>query len=312
MTDPEQLRAEAERALGAVALSEPAPLAGGASRFLYGFDARLADGTELPLVLLVTKGTARQEFEALGAAHAAGVPVAEPTWLTDDERGVVMRRLEGEAVAPRIYRQDRFAAAREVLLGELAVALAAIHSVSPEDVPSAPRHAGALGEIEEIEAELASYGDPHPALELGLRWLRQRLPPERPPALVHGDFRMGNMLVGEGGLVAVLDWELVHVGDPVEDLGWLCSRTWRYGRDELAAAGLGSREELLAAYRAAGGAGVDAAELHFWETLGLVRWGVHTKRQLHEHLSGQRPSLELAAIGRRTSEAEWDLLGMVS
>lgn len=311
IVDLDQLLAEAGRALGAVAISEPAPLSGGASRFLYGFDARLADGTEVPLVLLVTKGTARQEWEALGAAHAAGVAVAEPAWLTDDQRGLVMRRLRGEAVAPRIYRQERFAAAREVLLGELAAALAGIHAVAPEQVPHAPRRAGALGEIEEIEAELASYGDPQPALELGLRWLRQRLPPARPPALVHGDFRMGNMLVGEAGLVAVLDWELVHVGDPVEDLGWLCSRTWRYGRDELPAAGLGSREQLLAAYRAAGGAAVEPEELRFWETLGLVRWGVHTKRQLHEHLSGQRPSLELAAIGRRTSEAEWDLLEMV-
>lgn len=306
-----QLRAEAERALGAIAIGEPRPLSGGASRFLYGFDARLADGTEVPLVLLVTKGTARQEWEALGAAHAAGVAVAQPAWLTDDERGIVMARLDGEAVAPRIYSQERFAAAREVLLGELAAALAGIHAVPPEDVPHAPRHDGAIGQIEEIEAELAAYGDPQPALELGLRWLRQRLPPQRPPALVHGDFRMGNMLVGEAGLLAVLDWELVHVGDPVEDLGWLCSRTWRYGHDELPAAGLGSREQLLDAYRAAGGAEVAAEELRFWEALGLVRWGVHTRRQLHEHLSGQRPSLELAAIGRRTSEAEWDLLEMV-
>lgn len=311
MTDLDHLWGEAERGLGAVSISDPQPLSGGASRFLYGFDAELDDGSTVPLVLLVTKGTARQEWEALGAAHAAGVAVAEPVWLTDDERGVVMRRLEGEAIAPRIYRQERFAPAREVLLGELAASLAAIHAVPPDQVPTAPRHDGALGQLEEIEAELASYGDPHPALELGLRWLRQRTPPARPPALVHGDFRMGNMLVDEAGLVAVLDWELVHVGDPVEDLGWLCSRTWRYGHDELPAAGLGSREELLTAYRAAGGAAIDPEELRFWETLGCLRWGVHTKRQLHEHLSGQRPSLELAAIGRRTSEAEWDLLAMV-
>ncbi|MBO0813392.1 MAG: hypothetical protein J2P23_15305, partial [Microlunatus sp.] len=104
---------------------------------------------------------------------------------------------------------------------------------------------------------------------------------------------------------------LVHVGDPVEDLGWLCARTWRFGRDDLPAAGLGTREQLIAAYRAAGGADVSAEELRFWEALANVRWGVLTVRQLHEHLSGLRPSLELAAIGRRTSEAEWDLLTMV-
>jgi aminoglycoside phosphotransferase (APT) family kinase protein len=123
---------------------------------------------------------------------------------------------------------------------------------------------------------------------------------------------MGNLLVGEAGLVAVLDWELVHGGDPAEDLGWLCARTWRFGHDEYAAAGLGSREQLLAAYREAGGVEIAPEELRFWETLANLRWGVLTLRQLHEHLSGARPSLELAAIGRRTAEAEWDLLEMVS
>jgi aminoglycoside phosphotransferase (APT) family kinase protein len=119
------------------------------------------------------------------------------------------------------------------------------------------------------------------------------------------------MLVDECGLVAVLDWELVHVGDPIEDLGWLCSRAWRYGQEDRPAAGLGSREELLDAYREAGGAAVSLEELRFWEGVAALRWGTHTLRQLHEHLSGERPSLELAAIGRRTCEAEWDLLAMV-
>jgi aminoglycoside phosphotransferase (APT) family kinase protein len=149
-------------------------------------------------------------------------------------------------------------------------------------------------------------------LELGLRWLRRRLPPQREPVVVHGDFRMGNLLVDEDGLAAVLDWELVHAGDPAEDLGWMCARTWRFGRDDRPAAGLGSRRALLDAYREAGGAvGIEAEELRFWEALGNLRWGVLTLRQLYEHSSGQRPSLELAAIGRRTCEAEWDLLAMV-
>jgi aminoglycoside phosphotransferase (APT) family kinase protein len=306
-----QLTAEAAEHLGAGAITPPEPLAGGASRALYGFDASLADGGIAELVLLITKGTAPHEWEALRAASAAGIRVAEPLWLTEDETGIVMRRLVGEAIVPRIFRQERFAGAREVLLGELAASLATIHSLPTAAVPLAPRHDGAIGEVEDIEAELWSYDDPHPALELGLRWLRRHLPAPRPSTVVHGDFRMGNMLVDERGLVAVLDWELIHVGDPVEDLGWFCNRTWRFGRDELIAGGLGSREELLALYSEAGGVEVTLDELRFWETLGALRWGTHTLRQLHEHLSGQRPSLELAAIGRRTSEAEWDLLAMV-
>jgi aminoglycoside phosphotransferase (APT) family kinase protein len=310
MADFGKLAAEAAERIGATAISEPTPLAGGASRALYGFDARLADGAE-ELVLLVTKGTAREEAEALGAAFAAGVPVAEPLWLTEDENAIVMRRLVGEAVGPRILRQERFASAREGLLAELAGALAAIHSLPPAELPAAERRDGAAGAIDDIATELWAFDDPHPALELGIRWLRGRLPPPRPAAVVHGDFRLGNMLVDERGLVAVLDWELVHVGDPIEDLGWICSRAWRYGHEEHPVAGLGSREELLAAYRAAGGGAVSLEELRFWEGVAALRWGTHTLRQLHEHLSGSRPSLELAAIGRRTCEAEWDLLAMV-
>lgn len=305
-----KLAAEAAEQIGAAAITEPTPLAGGASRALYGFDARLDDGVA-ELVLLVTKGTAPEEAEALRAAFAAGVPVAEPLWLTEDGNAIVMRRLAGEAIGPRILRQDRFAAAREGLLAELAIALAAIHSLPLAELPAAERRKGAAGAIDDIAAELWSYDDPHPALELGIRWLRRRLPAKRPAAVVHGDFRLGNMLVDERGLVAVLDWELVHIGDPVEDLGWLCSRAWRYGQEDRPAAGLGSREELLAAYRAAGGGVVSLEDLRFWEGVAALRWGTHTLRQLHEHLSGSRPSLELAAIGRRTCEAEWDLLAMV-
>lgn len=309
----EDLREQAAEALGAVDVSGLAQMPGGASRSLWAFDARLPDGGEVPLVLLITKGTAEREWQALSAAHARGIRVAEPIWRTPDGEGVVMRRLEGEAIPGRIFRDESLGGARERLLGQMATALAAIHRIPLAETPSlAARSTGAAAELDAIEAELDRYPDPHPALELGLRWLRARLPAARAPVLVHGDFRMGNVLVDEGGLAAVLDWELVHAGDPAEDLGWMCARTWRFGRDEQPAAGLGSRAELLDAYRGAGGAAeIEPEELRFWEALGNLRWGVLTLRQLHEHSTGRRPSLELAAIGRRTCEAEWDLLAMV-
>lgn len=309
----EDLHEQAAAALGAVGVSGLAPLPGGASRSLWAFDAQLADGSEVPLVLLITKGTAEREWQALKAARALGVRVAEPIWRTPDGEGVAMRRLEGEAIPARIFREERFGVARERLLGQMAAALAAIHRIPLAEVQAlAGRPAGAAAELDTLEAELGRYPDPHPALELGLRWLRRHPPRARAPVVVHGDFRLGNVLVDDGGLAAVLDWELVHAGDPAEDLGWMCARTWRFGRDDRSAAGLGSRSELLDAYREAGGtAAIDLEQLRFWEALGNLRWGVLTLRQLYEHSSGERPSLELAAIGRRTCEAEWDLLAMV-
>ena len=245
----------------------------------------------------------------LRAAWAHGVPVPEPLWRGEDE--IVMRRVAGEAIPRRILRDH--GAVHDRLTDELAAAAAATHAVPLAEVPAlrAPDGEPAAAAVDALAAQLDATGEPHPALELGLRWLRAHLPPPRPPALVHGDFRLGNFLVGPEGLAAVLDWELCHAGDPIEDLGWLCIRSWRFGNDDRPAAGVGTRERLRAAYAAAGGADVSAEELRFWEVFGNVRWGVICILQAGVHLSGERPSLELAAIGRRTCEPEWDLLAML-
>jgi hypothetical protein len=143
--------------------------------------------------------------------------------------------------------------------------------------------------------------------ELALDWLTVNPPPAREPVLLHGDFRLGNLIVGPEGLRAVLDWELTHLGNPAEDLGWLCVKAWRFGAARPVA-GVGSREELLAEYRAAGGADIGPDELRWWEVLGTLRWGVICLSQAWTHLSGEHRSVELAAIGRRVCEQEWDLL----
>lgn len=312
---------EAADALGARAIGDVRPLAGGASRELLAFDAVTAGCDPVELVLLrspaglVDASRRDREFQALSAAHDGGVPVPEPLWRTGDERGIVMRRMAGEAIPRRILR-DQLAAgngAAERLLGQVAAAAAATHRVAPRRVPALQTPAGPPAEavIEGLESELDRIGEPHPALELGLRWLRARLPLRRDPVLVHGDLRMGNLLVSEGDLVAVLDWELCHLGDPVQDLGWMCIRSWRFGADDRPAAGLGSRERLVELYEAAGGAAVDLEELRFWEVLGNVHWGVLCVRQAHTHLGGCRESIEHAAIGRRTCEPEWDMLEMI-
>ena len=260
------------------------------------------------------------EVEVIGAAAHEGAPVPrvlafEPEGGRFESAGFLMAHVEGTSVGPRVLRRDELGDARERLSDQLAEALARVHSVDPEALPSLARSEGdtALAACEFWERALDEIGEPLPAVEAGLRWLRLHPPPppER-PALVHGDFRLGNFIVDETGLAAVIDWELCHAGDPAEDVGWLCIRSWRFGNDALPVAGVGRLDEFLDAYEAAGGVRPDPERLRWWEILGNVKWAVICARQAHDHLTGRRPSAELASLGRRICEPEWDLLELVS
>ncbi len=125
---------------------------------------------------------------------------------------------------------------------------------------------------------------------------------------MHGDFRVGNFIAGGDGLRAVLDWEFTHVGDPLEDLGWMCVRAWRFGADRLRAGGLGGLAPFLAAYERASGSAVDPRAVFYWEVLGNVRWAVGAIGQARRHLEGTERSIELASLGRITAEMEYELL----
>lgn len=224
---------------------------------------------------------------------------------------IVMDRVEGETIPRRILRDETLAEARRNLVAQCGTALARIHAAPLDrlDFLGSPQSPQQL--VETQQSMLASLGEPHPVFELALRWLRSRLPLSREPTLVHGDFRVGNMIVGREGLLAVLDWELAHVGDPAEDLGWFCVRAWRFGNADRPAGGLGTREELLEAYVAAGGVPLEPGGLRFWEVYGTLRWGIMCILQASFHLSGATRSVELAAIGRRASEMEWALLDLM-
>jgi Ser/Thr protein kinase RdoA (MazF antagonist) len=170
-----------------------------------------------------------------------------------------------------------------------------------------PGHLPTADALASLRAQLADFDQVNPVFELALRTLEADRPPARQPVIVHGDLRLGNLIVGPDSLRAVIDWELVHAGNPAEDLGWFCVKAWRFGA-RAPAAGLGSREELLAAYRAAGGADIAPDELRWWEVFGTLRWGIICMEQAQAHLSGAHRSVELAAVGRRVCEQEWDLL----
>jgi aminoglycoside phosphotransferase (APT) family kinase protein len=223
-----------------------------------------------------------------------------------DELGaswLVVERLEGETIPRKILRDDAWAAARRALTDQAGAALAAIHRIDPATIDGLPP-ADPLGDPVPL---LDALGEVRPALELGVRWLATRTPPAGAVVTVHGDYRLGNFLVGPDGLRGVLDWELAHAGDPAEDIGWLCAPAWRFGGSGEVG-GFGTLGDLLAAYTAAGGAAdMTPARVHWWQVYATVKWAAICALQASAHLSGATRSVELAAIGRRVCESEWDL-----
>ncbi|MFN8161426.1 MAG: phosphotransferase family protein [Solirubrobacterales bacterium] len=257
------------------------------------------------------------EFRLIALARDAGVPVpepllAEPAGGRFGTAGMLVSFVEGESVGPRVLRSEALAGARQGLAAELGAAAAAIHSIDVgESGLPLPEGEPVLAQIEHWETELERIGEPLPVIEAGLRWLRLNRPEPVPATVVHGDFRLGNLIVGEAGLAAVIDWELAHTGDPAEDLGWVCIRSWRFAADEHPVAGVGSREQMLDAYEAAGGTRPEPQRLRYWEVFGNLKWAAICGRQAHDHLSGLRRSHELASLGRRICEPEWDMLELI-
>jgi aminoglycoside phosphotransferase (APT) family kinase protein len=297
----------------AAALGEPVEravlLPGGASKEAWAVDA---GGREL-LIRRAAGGVIHQgtlslehEFEVLRAAHEAGVRVPEPIAYLGEVEGreaFVMARVHGETIGRRIVKSPPAG------LGlQLAEELALIHSIARERLPFLEQN----DPIERFYAELDSVGEPHPAIELGLHWVKERLPPDREPVVLHGDWRIGNVMVDERGLVAVLDWEFAHLGDPVEDLAWPLVRAWRFGADERRLGGIGDAEPYLERYAELTGLEVSSDELIVWEVFGNVKWATGCLTQSRRHFNGQERSVELAVLGRLAAEMEYELLDLIS
>ena len=289
-------------------------LPGGASRESWGATARMTGGEQRRLILLRDPegsdrhGDVALQAAAMTAARAAGVPVPEVYDHGEQALGrgrpyLLTERLDGETIPRRLLRDDAYAAARPGLARRLGQVLAAIHQVDPRCVRGLPR-VDAIGQVTALYQE---FGEPRPALEIGLRWLATRRPPPRPDALVHGDFRTGNLIVAQDGLRGVLDWELTHRGDPLQDLGWLCTKAWRFGSADPVG-GFGTRADLMSGYAEGGGTPPDEDTQQWWELYGTVRWALLCRRQAERYLTGGEPSIELAVLGRRVCEQEFDVL----
>ncbi|MFP3907108.1 MAG: phosphotransferase family protein, partial [Acidimicrobiales bacterium] len=303
-----------EPQLGPVEIEHLARLSAGASRETWSFDAVDASGRRHELILQRDRSGAAgeasaREAELVAHARSGGVPVpqvvASGRMPNPLERSFsITRRLAGESIARRLLRDDEYSAARTGLISDFGRALAAIHRLDPGPMK------GVLPVIDDpvraIQESLDGLTGRHPVFELVLRWLADHRPEPRAIRIVHGDLRLGNMLVDRGGLVAVLDWELAHLGDPVEDLGWLCVRAWRFG-ERPAVAGLGAREDLIAVYQSESGVEVSLDELHWWEVYGTLKWGLTTLVMGTMFQPGVPALLEQGVIARRVAETEYDL-----
>jgi aminoglycoside phosphotransferase (APT) family kinase protein len=276
--DPGPLTDVVRAAVGdpAATVAELTRLSGGVSRETWSLDAVQADGGRQPLILQRRR------------------PMA-----FDD--GLDMETEAG------VLRDDEFARARGLRAEQYGEALGRIHSMPVDAVPGLKPQDG-LAYWEDV---LDGIGHPHPALELGLRWLRANDP--RAPggdggtSVCHGDFRNGNGIVGPDGLRAIIDWELTHLGDPMEDVGWFCIRAWRFGKTPPIG-GFGTYEQFLDGYERVTGTRIDMDVLRWWQVWGSLRWSVICMNQGATHLTGHRRSVELVAVGRRATEAEFDML----
>lgn len=299
-------------------------LTGGASQDTWSFDVIQGDRPN-PMILRHSGSKGQAEPDAVPLPDEArlitrvaqyDLPVPEVLYVLSPDDGLgdgfIMRRISGETFPPRILGGAHLSGARQKLARQCGRFLGQLHRIPAEELHFL-RRSGAEEELERNYAVYRSYGIRRPVFELAFRWLRDRMPgTDSRITLVHGDFRHGNFMVAEDGLQAVIDWELAHLGNPMEDLGWICVASWRFGQLDLPVGGFGTREELFAGYAEAGGGRVDPDLVSWWEVFGTLRWGVICQMMAHSYKTGANRTVERAVVGRRSSEAEIDLLHLLA
>lgn len=258
------------------------------------------------------------EAEALlmKTARAAGVPEPEVFYVLNADDGLgdgfIMEWLEGEALGARINRSEQFAELRPRLAFECGKIMARIHAIDVK-ASGLDRYLEPVSPEEFVRQTWDRYkalSTPQPMIDYAARWLLDHLPADYTPALVHNDFRNGNFMIDEHGIVAVLDWELAHIGDPMRDLGWICVNSWRFGSDKPVG-GFGEYEDLFAGYESVSGTPVDPDAVKFWEVFGSFWWSVGCLGMAEHYRNGPDKTVERPAIGRRSSECQVDCVNLL-
>ncbi len=296
-------------------------LSGGASQEIWSFESLNSENVSQRYILRRAPGGQRpaspshtisleDEAKLLRAVGKMKLAVPGIVHICTPEDGLgmayIMEYINGETIARKIQRDDTYKAARERFSEDCGKALASIHQTPLMRLPDLPVSSG-LAQIQHYEDIFRQLNIPRPTFELALQVLKDNAPEEADPVLVHGDFRLGNLIIGNTGLCAVLDWELAHLGDPRQDIGWI----WRFGTSQNRVGGIGQLENLLSAYSAAGGAQIEPEEINWWEMLGTLKWGIMCMIMYDTYRTGAEVSVERVAIGRRVSETEIDLINLM-
>ncbi|MDE2073802.1 MAG: phosphotransferase family protein [Alphaproteobacteria bacterium] len=299
-------------------------LSGGASQETWAIDAvmfgvnhplilrRSPDGKERALDTSHQIGLAT-EAVVIETCREAGVPVPRVRCVLQSKDGVgsgyIMDRLPGETTPRKILHDTAFDEIRPLLARQCGEVLASIHQVDVSALRT-------ILPVQDGPALLRRYRDiydahdyPHPVFELAFKWLEPRLAGTGLQTLVHGDFRHGNLLISPRGIEGILDWELAHIGDPLEDIGWLCTNSWRFGVAGKVVGGFGDLQDLVAGYQASGGGEIDLEQVKNWIVYGSLKWGVMCMGMYQGFRADH--SVERAAIGRRAVEAESDLINLI-
>ena len=256
------------------------------------------------------------QYRVLEVVYEHGIPVPRPVFELEHAdnlgQGYVVTAVPGETLPKRLINSAEYMTMRARFLQQSAEILAKLHTIDHFLVPGL----SALQESSDpLGAQIAlydRYGEPHPAIEFAFRYLAKYEPEHGTNTFLHGDFRNGNMIVGPEGIRVLLDWECAHTGSVMEEIGWFCARSWRFGRVDLAAGGFGDRETFYKAYEKASGNLVDRESSRWWEIFGVMRWAIYNIMQSHGHLSGERRSPAFAACGRNTGIIEYDLLKIIA
>ena len=305
-------------------------LSGGANMETWSFDYAGTDAVAMPLILRRQPGTEcisehgdapkvgvsalslSTEAALVSVVAAAGLAVPSVICVMSEQSelgpGYIMSRESGEALPNKLFADPQYAAILPQVPFQAGAALAAIHSVPVESLPKLMPRLPLITRLDDFQNLIDRFGNTSPIHQMAVDWLRKHQQSCPSPTLVHGDFRNGNLLIGPLGLNSILDWELAHIGDPFEDLGYFCANVWRFGRYEKPAGGFGAIEDLLAGYASVAGHAPSLSQLRYWELFAALNWGLITLTMLEMYRSGHDATLERAAIGRRMSESEIDIL----
>jgi len=301
-------------------VSKLEPLTGGASKEIWKFEVskdkqstkmilRRGSGIEGPLAIK-TADEARIQKEVIKVG--APVPTILAVSKNEEELGdsYIMNFVEGESIARKILRDKEYKTALPVLAYQCGEAIARIHNVDIDNFSFLPKKP-AEEQLEDLYSTYQSFEQPSPVFEYAYLWLKEQDFSNFQESLVHGDFRLGNIIVNGEGLQSIIDWELAHIGNPLQDLGWVCGNSWRFGKNDKVVGGFGELEDLLKGYNSISKFQVNNEMVKCWQVFGTFRWGVICLIQAYAHLNGTINSIEKAAIGRRVSETEIDIVDLL-